>query len=107
MFHMNIADKSAFYREIRRVLNTAGCLARALGNRKGRGRGAGVSNTLASSARTSFLSTPEETRRGLSGAGFDVIRLHSTLEEARAYSARARAIVERGARTTASRGLAC
>ena len=50
----------------------------------------------ASSARTSFLSTPEETWRSLLGAGFDVIRSHSTLEEGRAFAARSRAMVERG-----------
>jgi SAM-dependent methyltransferase len=42
------------------------------------------------------LGTPEETRRGLLAAGFDVIRLHSSVEETRAFGARSRAMVERG-----------
>ena len=45
---------------------------------------------------TSFLSTPDETRRGLSRAGFDVIRLHESRDEAMAFAARSREIVARG-----------
>lgn len=63
---------------------------------KGDGGDLNYPTPWARSAHTSFLSTPEETRRGLLEAGFDVIRLHSTLEEARASGARSRAMVERG-----------
>jgi ubiquinone/menaquinone biosynthesis C-methylase UbiE len=92
---MNIADKSAFYREIHRVLKPGAWLVLSE-LAQGEGGNLDYPTPWAASARTSFLSTPEETRRGLLGAGFDVIRLHSTLEEARASGARSRAMVERG-----------
>ena len=92
---MNIADKGAFYREIHRVLKPGAWLVLSE-VAKGEGGDLDYPTPWAGSARTSFLSTPEETRRGLLGAGFDVIRLHGTLEEARAYGARSRAMVERG-----------
>jgi hypothetical protein len=63
---------------------------------KGDGADLDYPTPWAASADTSFLSTPEETRRGLLASGFDVIRLQSTLEQARAYGARSRAMVERG-----------
>jgi ubiquinone/menaquinone biosynthesis C-methylase UbiE len=92
---MNIADKSAFYREIHRVLKPGAWLVLSE-VAQGEGGNLDYPTPWAASARTSFLSTPEETRRGLLGAGFDVIRLHSTLEEARTSGARSRAMVERG-----------
>lgn len=92
---MNIADKGAFYREIYRVLKPGAWLVLSE-VAKGEGGDLDYPTPWASSSRTSFLSTPEETRRGLQDAGFDVTRLKSTLEEARAYGARSRAMVERG-----------
>jgi ubiquinone/menaquinone biosynthesis C-methylase UbiE len=92
---MNIADKTAFYREIHRVLKPRAWLVLAE-IAKGEGGDLDYPTPWASSVRTSFLSTPEETRRGLLEAGFDVARLQSTLEEARAFGARARAMIERG-----------
>jgi ubiquinone/menaquinone biosynthesis C-methylase UbiE len=92
---MNIADKGAFYREIHRVLKPGAWLVLSE-VAKGEGGDLDYPTPWAASARTSFLSTPEETRRGLLGAGFDVIRLHNCLEEARAFGARSRAMVERG-----------
>jgi ubiquinone/menaquinone biosynthesis C-methylase UbiE len=91
---MNIADKRRFYREIHRVLKPGAWLALS---EIARGDGEiDYPTPWASEARFSFLSTPEETRRGLTEEGFEVASLHSTLEEARAYGARSRAMVARG-----------
>jgi ubiquinone/menaquinone biosynthesis C-methylase UbiE len=92
---MNVADKGALYREIHRVLKPGAWLVLSE-VAKGEGADLDYPTPWASSAHTSFLSTPEETRRGLLAADFEVIRLHSTLEEARAFGARSRAMVERG-----------
>jgi ubiquinone/menaquinone biosynthesis C-methylase UbiE len=92
---MNIADKGAFYREIYRVLKPGAWLVLSEVT-KGDGADLDYPTPWAASADTSFLSTPEGTRRGLLESGFDVIRMQSTLEQARAYGARSRAMVERG-----------
>lgn len=92
---MNIADKNGFYREIFRVLKPGAWLVLSE-LAKGEVEGLEYPTPWASGALTSFLSTPEETRRGLKETGFDVVRLHSTLDEARASGARARAMVARG-----------
>jgi len=92
---MNIADKTGLYREIHRVLAPGGWLVLSE-VAKGDGPEPDYPTPWASSARTSFLATPEQTRRGLLDAGFDVVRLHSTAEQARAFGARSRALVERG-----------
>ena len=92
---MNIADKAAFYREIRRVLKPGAWL---LLSEIARGNGGEMDfpTPWASSAAGSFLCTPDETRQGLAEAGFEVLHLHSTLEQAREFGARSRAMVERG-----------
>jgi ubiquinone/menaquinone biosynthesis C-methylase UbiE len=92
---MNIADKAAFYREIRRVLRPGAWL---LLSEIARGSAAELDfpTPWASSAASSFLCTPDETRQGLVDAGFEVLRLHSTLQQAQAFGARSRAMVERG-----------
>jgi ubiquinone/menaquinone biosynthesis C-methylase UbiE len=92
---MNIADKHAFYLEIHRVLKPGGWLVLSE-LAKGEGPEPDYPTAWAASANTSFLSTPEATRRGLLEAGFEVVRLHSTLEQAREFGARSRAMVERG-----------
>jgi ubiquinone/menaquinone biosynthesis C-methylase UbiE len=92
---MNIADKGAFYQEIHRVLKPGSWLMLSE-IAKGEGADLDYPTPWASSAQTSFLSTPEETRRGLLEAGFDVIQLRNTLEQALTSGARSRAMVERG-----------
>ncbi len=92
---MNIADKAALYRETHRVLKPGAWLVLSEIAKGERGE-LDYPTPWASSALTSFLSTPEETRQGLEQAGFDVIQMRSTLDEALASGARARAIVASG-----------
>jgi SAM-dependent methyltransferase len=92
---MNIADKLAFYREIHRVLKPGGWLVLSE-IAKGAGGDLDYPTPWAKSARTSFLSTPDEARSGLRGAGFEVIVVESALERTLAYAARSRAMVARG-----------
>jgi SAM-dependent methyltransferase len=92
---MNIEDKRGFYAEIHRVLAPGGWL---LLSEIARGPRDGLAfpTPWARDARMSFLSTPEETRRGLALAGFEVLGVRSTLDEALAFGARSHAMVERG-----------
>ena len=92
---MNIADKLAFCREIHRVLKPGKWLVLS---EIARGGGAEVDypTPWASSARSSFLASSEETKRTLAQAGFEVVRFQSTLEKARASGARSREMVARG-----------
>jgi SAM-dependent methyltransferase len=92
---MNIGDKAAFYREIRRVLAPGAWLVLAEIAR-GDGRELDYPMPWASCARTSFLSTPEETRAGLQDGGFEIVELRSSADAARAFSARSREMVARG-----------
>jgi ubiquinone/menaquinone biosynthesis C-methylase UbiE len=94
---MNIADKRAFYREIYRVLVPGAWLLLSEIARGENGE-PDYPTPWASSAQTSFLSTPEQTRSGLSDAGFDVERVEHTRDAALAFGARSRAMVERGER---------
>jgi hypothetical protein len=63
---------------------------------KGEGGEPDYPTPWAASARTSFLATPDETQRALIDAGFKVVSLRSTAEEARAFGLRSKAMVERG-----------
>lgn len=92
---MNIADKAGLYRAIHRVLRPGAWLMLSE-VAKGPGEDLDYPTPWADSARTSFLSTPEETMRGLEDAGFEVVRSRNTLEQALAFGARSRAMVERG-----------
>ncbi len=92
---MNIADKAAFYREVHRVLKPgAWLLLSELA--EGDGRPLDFPTPWAASQDTSFLSTVEQTQQGLRDAGFEQLQWHSTLEQAKVYGARSKALVERG-----------
>jgi len=92
---MNIEAKPRLYREIFRVLKPGATLVLS---EIALGEGGVIHYPMpwAASAGASFLATAEQTRRGLADAGFDVLRLRSTLQEALAFGARSRALVERG-----------
>jgi ubiquinone/menaquinone biosynthesis C-methylase UbiE len=92
---MNIADKAAFHAEIGRVLKPGGWL---MLSEIARGPGAPMDypTPWAATASTSFLATPEETRRGLEAAGFEILAFHDTADKGRAFGARSRAIVAQG-----------
>jgi SAM-dependent methyltransferase len=92
---MNIADKAAFDREIHRVLRPGAWL---MLSEIARGDGADLDypTPWAQSARTSFLSTPEETLRGIKDAGFEVVESRNTSEQALAFGARSGELVAQG-----------
>ena len=92
---MNIADKAGLYREIHRVLRPGAWLMLSE-VAKGNGAELDFPTPWADSARTSFLSTPDETQRGLIAAGFEIVQSRNTLEQALAFGDRSRAMVERG-----------
>ncbi len=92
---MNIADKAALYREIRRVLRPGAWLVLseiALGPVPG----LQYPTPWAATAASSYLATPEQTRRTLEENGFTVTVLLDTTAESRAYGERSRELVERG-----------
>jgi ubiquinone/menaquinone biosynthesis C-methylase UbiE len=92
---MNIDDKPAFYREIRRVLKPGGWL---MLSELAQGPGGAMQYPApwAASAASSFLATPEETRQGLADAGFEVLEMHDAADRVLAYGARSREVVARG-----------
>ena len=92
---MNIADKRALYREIRRVLKPGGWLVLSEAV-QGPGGEPDYPEPWARTAATSFLATAEETRANLAAVGFTIESERDTTEDALAYSARARALVEAG-----------
>lgn len=92
---MNIADKAALYTEIRRVLRPGGWLMLSE-LAQGPGGPLDYPTPWAATAAGSFLSTPEETKRGLEAAGFEILQFRDATEAVKAYGARSRAMVERG-----------
>lgn len=92
---MNIADKGAFYREIHRVLKPGAWLVLSE-VAKGEDGELDYPTPWAANVRSSFLSTPEATRRRLEEAGFEVTQVRSTVKESLAFGERSRAMVERG-----------
>ena len=91
---MNIADKMALYREIHRVLKPGGWLMLSE-IAKGAGNDPDFPTPWAASAKTSFLASPEATSGSLAAAGFDVVHVRSTREQALAAIARGRAMFDR------------
>jgi len=92
---MNIADKPALYREIRRVLKPGGWLMLSE-LAKGPGAPLDYPTPWAATASESFLATPEETKTGLEAAGFEVLELRDATDAVKAYGARSKAAMERG-----------
>jgi ubiquinone/menaquinone biosynthesis C-methylase UbiE len=92
---MNIADKAGFYAEIYRVLRPGGWVVLSE-LAQGPGGAPGYPTPWARTAESSFLATPAQTREGLEACGFTVSSLRETAEQALAYGARSRAMVERG-----------
>lgn len=92
---MNIADKSQLYREIHRVLKSGGWLVLS---EIARGVDGDVlyPTPWAATAAQSFLSTAEDTRKGLRSAGFEVELVKDDLQRSLDFGARSRAMVERG-----------
>lgn len=92
---MNIADKGALYRELRRVLKPGAWLVLS---ELARGAGPEPEYPLpwAATPATSFLSTPEDTRRGLEAAGFEVVECLDHTAKNEAYAAKARATLKGG-----------
>jgi len=92
---MNIADKPGLYREIHRVLKpTAWLVLSEIA--QGAGGDPAYPTPWAKTAETSFLATPSETRHTLEATGFVIVKSRETAEQALAFNARSRALVERG-----------
>ena len=92
---MNIADKRALYREIRRVIKPGAWLMLSEVTR-GPGGAPDYPTPWARTASSSFLATESETRASLEACGFAIESLRETTEAALAYGTRSRALVETG-----------
>jgi SAM-dependent methyltransferase len=92
---MNIADKARLYREIHRVLKPGGWVVLS---EIARGEDGEVMYPMpwAPTEAESFLSTADDTRKGLQSAGFGVEQVKNDLQRALDFAAKSRAMVERG-----------
>ena len=92
---MNIADKGAFYREIHRVLRPGAWLALS---ELAQGPGSRVSypTPWALTSESSFLATPEDTRKGLEANGFEITGFRDATGDVLEFGARTRTLVEQG-----------
>ena len=92
---MNIADKRALYREIRRVIKPGAWLTLSEVT-QGPGGAPDYPTPWARTASSSFLATEAETRESLEACGFTIESLRDMTEAALAYGARSRALAEAG-----------
>ena len=92
---MNIADKSALYREINRVLRPGGWLALSE-LAKGPGEDMTYPTPWAATAASSFLATPTDTRQNLEQCGFTIESFEDASEKVIAYGKKARQLVDQG-----------
>ena len=92
---MNIADKAGLYREIHRVLKSAGWLVLSE-IAQGEAGQVAFPTPWAATAAESFLATADDTRKELQAAGFQVERVNDARPRALDFMARSRAMVERG-----------
>ncbi len=92
---MNIADKSALYKEIHRVLRPGGWLALS---ELAQGPGGEMSypTPWAETAASSFLATPDETRQRLEECGFTIASFEDTAEQVISFGQKSRQMVEQG-----------
>jgi SAM-dependent methyltransferase len=92
---MNIADKARLYGEICRVLKPGAWLVLS---EITRGEDGDVTYPMpwAATPAESFLSTADDTRKGLRSAGFEVEQVKNDLQRALDFAQRSRAMVERG-----------
>ena len=92
---MNIADKAALYREIRRVLKPGAWLVLSE-IAKGAGAPMDYPTPWARTAQASFLATQDETVRALQAGGFEIVHSRDTLQQTHDFGARSRELVDRG-----------
>lgn len=94
---MNIADKAGLYREVRRVLKVGGRFG-IYDLLQGEGRPVHFPVPWARDGSTSFLATPEDMRKHLRGAGFEIISWIDSSEIGREwFKAMSARIAEKGA----------